>query len=646
MIDKRKDAPMNARKTAVAFSFSLLAASLSADTMVFPSNSGDLASAEAWGGTLPGETDTVLISNGTYTASKNITFGMLERHYNTKNGNNAMLIDLTSQTDRTLSFAGFRPHNSIASTSMTNWFKGGTYNFAGKGIYFDRNTAGSWANASNQRIAVTDGATLTNILNMTLYGTSSTGSGVWIDGDGSRLYNDGTLLLSGYGPAAAAELRISGGGCYSGKKTVLLTDGIASETRKSGIYFTTNHLIVTGSGSRFLGQASSSANGAIHTGGNGDYILVTDNAYFYGKVFLGTGNLHCTNTWMRVEKGARADISELRISAYTVDGVSGNRFEVMDGALVTNGLVYVGGYNNSNNPKGTPGCTLLVSNATYVVSALFMGSGPDGSNSTVVVSGADAEFKHVPDQASHYTFFQGAEHCLFRVENGATVPWPYLSALSYGSSVSNCAIQVATGGRLWRDGAFHTGSERQYNCAGNRIEVTDGGIFDVSKQFALSGDSCALVVSNGTVVSGSFLAGSESPEGTIATNALVLLQGSTPKLNVTNGTFRVQRGSCVRYELNGAMATGYIPLEVSGAATWADGCALEIANAAEAVEAAKRTKSGPVALLSAASITIPSDVLAAAQAQVGDAAVLAVRSVGNKAVLQLRYATGLVVTVR
>ena len=621
------------------------AAAFPAAAAVFPSDSGDLASAEDWGGTLPGETESILVSNGTYTASADATFGTLERHYNTMNGDNTMEIDLTEHPGVTLSFAGFRPHNKdISSPSMTNWFRGGTYDFQSKTLSFDKNLSGGWANSSNQRLVFTDGAVATNISGMTLYGTSSTGSGVWLDG--SAMYNDGTLMLSGYGQDAQAEMLVSGGGCYAGKKTVFLSDGVASAARKDTVFFTGNHLVVSGSGSRFSGTPSGAANGAVQTGANGEYILVTDNAYFSGKVYFGTGNYHCTNSWMRVEKGARADIPEIRLSANSVEGLCNNRFEAVDGAVVSNTITYVGGYLNSNNPDGTPGCTLFVSNATFVARDVFIGTGANGSNSTVIVSGENANFEHVAVQASDYTMFQGAEHCLFLVENGADVPWPYLSALSYNSSVSNCTVRAATGGRLRRAGNLSTVSEREHACAGNRLEAVSGGRLEISLTLEITGDACVLAVSNGTVTAGSLTAGRKVFDTVAATNNLVLLQGETPSVTVTNGAFAVCNASRVRYELPDAgYAAGFAPVSVSGAVTWEEGCPLEIANAAAAANAALEADLGSIVLIEAASIDIPEAVLSAAQAQIGDAGVLSVTPSGGVSRLRIKLPKGLVLLV-
>ena len=607
---------------------------------VFPLSSGDLSSPGNWGGSLPGDTELVVISNGTYTATENAKFGCLERVYNTRNAVNNMIIDLTGKSDVKLSFAGFKPSASVPSPAQTNWFKGGWIDFQHKDVRFDKNSANAWANGINQRLAITDSAIVSNISSIVLYGTGSTGSGVLVDG--AKLYCETNMVLSGYGQYSDSEICVKNGGLLHCKRRLLLTDGVENNTRRETAYFTTNHLVVAGEGSKVV------VGETITTGGIGDYILVTDRGYFSGKVYFGTGNKYATNSLMRIEKNARADINEIRLCESPVEGLVGSRMEILDGALVSNSMAYVGTYLSGGETQGAAGCSLIVSNATFVTRRVAIGEGVCGSNNTFIVSGSGAVFDHVAEQAAQYTYFSGGQNCLFQIENGAEVEWRYQDGWSYNSSVSNCMVRITGGGVLTRAGNFHPGSDRNANSAGNVIEVSDGGRLEVSKKLRITGDSCSLVVSNATVSAKELVVGDEIPVGSITGNGLVLIAGTTPKINVADGALTVKNSSVIRFDLSqGAyQSSEYVPLEVSGNAIWNEGCSLDVVLPAATVASAIADDMYSVALLKAKTIDIPDETLAAARAKLPAGCRLIVKETPSFAQLKLALPKGFSLIVR
>ena len=625
-------------KKSFCFATFVFSAGLTAVAAVFPSPSGDLANASDWGGALPGKDECVTLSNGTYTVSTDMEFGGIERVYNTHNAPNVMVIDQTGQEDVKVLFSGFRPLINVPSPGHTNWFKGGWFDFKNGAIRFDKNYSNAYANANNQCLVLTDGAMITNVSSMTLYGTESTGSKVLVDN--SSLYVGGNITLSGYGQASASEMLVSNGGLFHLGGRLILTDGIASDSRKSTAYFTTNRLVVTGTGSRFIGLGSPT----VSTGGNGDYILVTDGAYFSGKVQFGTGNRMSTNSLMRIEKGARADLPDVRLCASQVDGLMGGRFEILDGAIVSNDNFFVGAYANGAMADGAAGCSLLVSNATFVTKYLSIGQGVCGSNNSVVISGSAAKFDHVPKQASQWTYFAGGKYCLFQVENGAVVEWRHQDGWSYSTPVSNCTVRITGGAVLKRNGGFHTGSDRNVNSGGNTIEILDGGKLDVSSKVQISGYGCSVVVSNGTLTAKELAIGAENPIGSITGNGLAVIAGTNPKISVTNGTFSVINSSTLRYDLSDGIysASGHVPVEVKGAAIFEDGCSIVIENA----DAARAGASGPVTLLKADSISASAAMIEAAEAGAGGMCRVRIVESDGHSLLQLRFAKGLSFSIR
>lgn len=614
------------------------AVSAVAGAAVFPLPSGDLANATDWGGALPGKDDRITLSNGTYTVSSDVEFGGIERVYSTRNAANVMVIDQTAQENVKVFFSGFRPQVNVVSPGHTNWFKGGWFDFKGGQIRFDKNYSDSYANANNQCLVLTDGASVTNISGMTLYGTASTGSKVLVDG--SSLYVDGNITLSGYGQASASEILVSGGGLFHSGGRLILTDGVASDSRKSTAYFTTNRLVVAGEGSRFIGLGSP----ALSTGGNGDCILVTDGAYLSGKVYFGTGNRLNTNNLMRVANRARADLPEVRLCTSEVDGLAGGRFEILDGAVVSNDNFFVGAYASGAMANGAAGCSLLVSNATFVTKYLSIGQGVCGSNNSVVISGSAAKFDHHTTSSSQWTYFAGGKHCLFQVENGAVVEWRYQNGWSYNTTVSNCTVRIKGGATLKRTGGFHTGSDRALNSANNAIEILDGGKLDVSEKVQISGEGSSVIVSNGILTAGSLIIGAENPVGSLSGNAIAVVAGITPKINVTNSIFSVINSSVLRYDLSdGAYpSSAYVPVAVNGNATFEEGCAIEIENA----DMARAGGFDSLTLLKANSISVPSEVLESAEISAGGMCRVRIVDDGEKSLLQLRFARGLSISIK
>ena len=267
-------------------------------------------------------------------------------------------------------------------------------------------------------------------------------------------------MLSGYGQASDSEILVTNGGLLRQTGRLLLTEGIASANRKSIAYFTTNRLVVAGKGSSYVGLGSP----AVSTGGNGDFILVTDGAYFSGSVHFGIGNKLSTNNLMRVEGGARADITEVRLCASEVDGLAGGRFEILDGAVVSNDNFLVGAYASGAMANGAAGCSLLVSNATFVTKFLSIGQGPAGSNNTVVISGSSAKFDHVTTSASQWTKTRETN----------------LHAIVLGL-VNNHRIRLISG-------VVHTFEYSKLNISGSRVDSVrkrDG--LTGSRQFAAPG---------------------------------------------------------------------------------------------------------------------------------------------------------------
>jgi hypothetical protein len=236
------------------------------------------------------------------------------------------------------------------------------------------------------------------------------------------------------------------------------------------------------------------------------------------------------------------------------------------------------------------------------------------------------------------------------VENGAVVEWRYQNGWSYNTPVSNCTVRITGGAVLKRDGGFHTGSDRPrnvdrlINSGGNSIEILDGGKLDVSGKVQISGDSCSVVVSNGTLTARELVIGAEHPEGSITGNGLAVIAGVSPKINVTNGTFSVINSSTLRYDLSDGMysASGHVPVEVNGKAMFEDGCSIVIENA----DAARAAASGPVTLLKADSISASAAMIEAAEAGAGGMCRVRIVESDGHSLLQLRFAKGLSFSIR
>lgn len=332
---KKATASLNPATRAAALGIAAFVASLSAvcraDTKTFPSTGSDIASAEDWGGTLPGTTDQISIGgNGqkTVTALEDVEFGGLL--IGSANGQEVIF-------DMRPSVSGGSPRrirmNGIAHCGSNwnahYWLRGGFWDFGDNSVGIVRN--GTYNGLSNCSATIDGGAvvvcgslvghwrTTNNWVNVEGEGTIvttkvvrvspyngidngfrfSNGAKVVLSGAGSRLViSDGdsgasyrnSLLVSG---GASVEQTDAGGTHYlgsAGSRNKLSVEGGSEVSLKGLLYFghnegskantaTNNRIYVTGANSRLSTSAiyCGKASGVEASAGNSDNVAcVTD----------------------------------------------------------------------------------------------------------------------------------------------------------------------------------------------------------------------------------------------------------------------------------------------------------------------------------------------------------------------------------
>ena len=147
---------MNSKLAVAGAAFLALCANISSLAVDFPSASGDISSASAWGGTLPSTTDPVRFKtdNGVYTATNDVQFAAMT----VTAANVTFNMGVAAGEDpRLLKFKSFMAPSKDQSILLN----GGIWDFQGGNFSCcDRNTN---RKSSNQLITLDGGAIVTNI---------------------------------------------------------------------------------------------------------------------------------------------------------------------------------------------------------------------------------------------------------------------------------------------------------------------------------------------------------------------------------------------------------------------------------------------------------------------------------------------------
>ena len=538
------------------------AAAGSAAAANFPDadDSHDIASAAAWGGTLPGESENVAFTNWsskTFYAGNDVKFGNLLN--NQRGGYNyTTTFDMTGTPGRRLNFTGF----SIVGAGIGHIhhvFKGGYWDFGGG--YF--NNGGGSSYGDNRTFMISDGAVITNTSYCVLGYTAQGKLRLELSG-ASRFHVGGEFKFANNKTASGNEnwlkvtegSKMTVGGTMTREGSVNSWAGSLVNQPEGGLFYK-DYVIVDGEGSE-LKMLSTSYN--YYGGQGGSATIVSNGGYLLNRGSAVFGARYTRNNLLRVEKNGSAvfegafyigwgqDASDTAIT-----GLRHHRIEVLDGgSLWCKGVFYL------SYRAFCSGNTLLVSNGTFRAATFQMsdnqGAGTGyATNILVVLQGENASLS----SDNSYAMFN-CSHSEYRVEHGARFcPRSSFSWTTDGQHDN--VLRVRDGGMLtnvWTNTSIDNPKSDGFAVWNNKIIAEAGGIV-TGQHVSVQGSNCvfrvddslALLDDNVTAISlqvGRMDTGGWY--GGLSTNCALEVAGTTPKLRL-GGKLLVENGSRILFEL-------------------------------------------------------------------------------------------------
>ena len=546
------------------------ASAVFADEVNFPAAGGswDISSAAAWGGTLPGITDTVVFTGSTQavTANADVEFGLL---HNSLRAGDTLTFDLRNkQPVPTLKFDGFRARAARSQDNYTT-LRGGIFDFNGKDFGQGKTYYGS-----GRTFTFSDGVFVTNVNNMILGNTNQERLRVELSG-GSKVFVGGDFKFTNNKTAKGNEnwLKVTGGSLFRVAGQFKTENEVANwansiQNQPDGDLYYKDMIEVSGEGSQLIISS-------IPTGGyqypfglqGGTKTVVSSNATMQVQSDVIAWPQYTRNNLIRVCDGGQLSLSGHFYGGWNTGDGGGdrlNRIEVLSGGTMTvGGYFYLGYY--SAEPGGNPGNTLLVSNGTLrcsngLIPGYCKGTGSaaavGASNQLVVVQGPEAVF----DPGSNFGMFS-APFCEFRVELGAKFnPAPCRSFGRYISDRHDETVRASRGG-VFEFVEFSISTENRVTAEtltawNNRIIAESGGIV-TGGYLKIQGLACALRVDDGIVAltnaANALVVGHSGTTGGLGTNCVLEVAGTNPKIRL-GGNLSVNKDSEILFELP---ATGY-----------------------------------------------------------------------------------------
>ncbi len=587
--------------------------------VTFPNSdsSGDLASAAAWGGTLPAATDRpkFTTSGQTFTASADIAFSGL--YFSLANSSAVTVtLDMTDESTGgspraiTLGDGIVSQRSGSNDKAYTAWLKGGRWDVTG----------GLSSGEYGGQIKVTDGAEMTLSGNIAPRAGGNNASFVF-SGEGTTV-SGARANLQTIGGGASNYLRVEDGAMLS------LTGGDSStaafqtgHTAGDGC-----HVIVTGAGSK-LKTTESAAPVWVGNANNNHYISVEDGGALSVAGTLVVGR-NATSTYsghyVLAKTGGTIDAKNVILGSNNSGGnATARNFRfIVDGATATvSGTFHVGG----NASYYTCGTALLVTNgATFACHKFPVIGAKSGSTGNLVrIAGANTVFEAYTNQsATVCQIFDRAKGNRFEIVEGAkwtnnVASATYVSYAAY--SEGGNTFRIADGAEFHTSGSFRMNSIH-YTSASNRVEVCDGARLYSSGSIDCRSYGNVLAITNGVVETDGNLTITAGNENTTnipknKDNELAVA-GATGCVVASSGAVSIDRESTLRfgYPVDG-YAAGVVPVRAkafeisSDSAIVVDGVAERVAN-----PALKETET--VTLIETENgATIPDAVLAAANAR-------------------------------
>lgn len=478
--------------------------------VVFPNadGTGDLASDAAWGETPrpTGDEWTRITSEGVYQATRSTDVQGLRIL-----ADNVVLDQRTNASAVITAKFGLAvgyPHNGLSVSIL-----GGAYDFCGTGRM---GPTYDWGAGENETLTIDGGAVFSNV-GFIRANYHTTGNRLFVQGQ-SKVYTkefrpfvgkndvDGRCELRG-----GAQIMVSGTG--------------ADHFKFGGEGSARDVLLVSGEGTLLTNTV---AGGTMVWGDSNTHDMlaqVEDHAclYYCGAAYIWNGQGCFSN---RIVVTGNADMGIGGVVYFPKGGAScfDNTLEVSDGAAFSNaGDFKIDGTRTE----------IIVSNGTFKVSgAVEIGRSAATTGACVRLSGPQAEYS----VGSMFWIFNDGSGHLFEMSGRAALSWT-------GAVYMNCSAQTNVLSLL--DGAtlsFPSFNMRSYyrgtQACGNTVFVGKGAEFAMSDDFSADWWDNQIVVSNGTLMTGSSIhcfGDHTAANGDLRGNALVL-QGQTPMVK-TDGMF-------------------------------------------------------------------------------------------------------------
>ena len=470
-----------------------------------------------------------------------------------KNSNYEQLINTATDGEVTLKSSGnaveadkisFTYFDAPASGVKTT-FDGGYWDFGVTDqTAFDYTFMTNTLTYANRAITLTNGAVVTGIAAASLAGTGACNNNTLSLFGASSMYLNYLYLSNSSANDTKCKVTVTDGSLLHCYQDLELTWYSANYSEKK---LSRNSLEVTGEGTRLevdgdLGVSGSmvkkphSTYDSYHGSIGGNTFTLKDKATAdVGTLQICAGLYHgCSNLVTVAGAGTRLTTGGISImNSWCSDdkAIAGNRFEILDGAVVTNtGYFSYGGGNYSYNRDNT----VIVSNATL---HLAKPSGSDGSSHFLngkddkfIISGPDAKFSF--GTGPSFFFSANQRGCEFIVENYANYRFPN-STYAYTTQCYDATVIARDHATITFSGSIQTcnngNADRDATCR-NRLVAENDSTLAIGSHCYIHGSFSELVVDSATVTSPHSIHIGAIVEGTkrASTNCTLRIKGSRP----------------------------------------------------------------------------------------------------------------------
>lgn len=612
--------------------------------------------------------DYVIEAAGTRTLPSPVSYGALDNRVS----DGAVKFDQSGYSKTAEQANSFTAFKAVAGANTT--FLGGYWDFGVTAA--DDVTENFFASADTEgtRTTTLDGAVIRNVGALYVGGTSGNNNTILLKNEAELQVNRLVLGMKN-GSWQNSKISITDGSLLHCRGWVSMNDGIFANSRD----LTGNELSVSGLGSRLVVDGATyldrPTGDGSRTGVGGNALIVSDGARAsLQQLYIHNSNYHGVSNRVTVSKNACLETTDIKI-ATEWSGANNKqdyaRFEVLDGAVVTNTGNLQIGYHYSKASHGS--VSVIVSNGTFYTEKAIPPTLPllCAENCEIVISGSDAVFHAGRPSADTPLFGTFATNSQVVIENGAEVTdLPVNFGFSYGSnSCTDDRIIVRTGARLDCGNIFMSSYGGTGVGTRNEIIVCNQGVVKAD-QFWCNAEEGVVTVEDATLecTNGHYWKdyGGLNIGGKAATSVqhqgrgcVLNIKGHTPKIKTTNNRILVENESKVVFHLP---ADGYAaeaqPLMTTttsryfGFTVIDEGCAIEFVGAQEMLNHHRdvlKCRTSKYTLLESYEITIPDSVLEAANASLPDGMQLKVET-PSAGVAQLNLYVkpkfGLVMTIR